>query len=298
MAREGVEFDFLPGPLDGGFGLLYITTMNDTTRGLLLKLRKDATSSWGPKHYAEAFEAIGFRVQIEKTGRSVAAVVFTSPAGHSYRAEKLSHHKVVTFYGLSKWLKDVGVDVVGLASEALGMDTPDEERRLKELYVRDLTNTGTCPVCEGNFKRNGTGLVHHGYQRPGDGAIHGDCFAVGYLPWELSPQGAEDYLKLALRPHLDGAKAHLIVLQGGEITKFFKKERVSGFGSRATYITVEVTRESNPYEFESILKSRIYDCERDIRWTEREIARFEARIAAWKPDDLPEVKHAGKFRVA
>ena len=47
-----------------------------------------------------------------------------------------------------------------------------------------------------------------------------------------------------------------------------------------------------------MLKSAIYNAERDVSWTKREIARFETRIANWKPDELPEVKHAGKFRTA
>lgn len=52
---------------------------------------------------------------------------------------------------------------------------------------------GHCPVCEGEFKVRAGKLVHHGYERPGDGMIHGDCFAVGYEPYERSPKGCEDY---------------------------------------------------------------------------------------------------------
>ena len=271
--------------------------MNDAIRDLLLKLRKNATSAWGPKQYSEAYAAIGFQVQTEKTGRSISAVVFTAPNGAVHRVEKRPNYRVVVFYDLLPWTKAQGYDVVELASKALGMDTPDVEKALKDLYVRDLTNTGTCPVCEGNFKRDGRGgMVHHGYQRPGDGFIHGDCFAVGYQAWEISPEGAVDYVAQALRPHLDGAKAYLAKLQAGEITKFFKQVRTGGWNSPKT--TVEVTRESDSYEFESMLKSAIYNAERDVAWTEREITRIETRIANWKPDVLPEVKHAGKFRVA
>lgn len=269
--------------------------MNDAIRDLLLKLRKNATSSWGPKHFAEAYAAIGFQVQTEKMGRTITAVVFTAPNGETLRIEKRPNYRVVVFYDLLPWTKAQGYDVVALASKALGMDTPDVERALKELYVRDLTNTGTCPVCEGNFK-GAKNLVHHGYQRPGDGFIHGDCFGVGYEAWELSPKGAIDYLAQAVRPHLEGAKAHLAKLQAGEITKFHKQVRTGGWNSPKT--TVEVTRESDAYEFENMLKSAIYNAERDVAWTEREIARIETRITNWKPDVLPEIKHAGKFRVA
>lgn len=46
---------------------------------------------------------------------------------------------------------------------------------------------GFCAICERDIKLDERGLlVHHGYQRPGDGRIHGDCFAVGAAPYEVS----------------------------------------------------------------------------------------------------------------
>lgn len=273
--------------------------MNDATKELLLKVRKGATASFGVKHWSEALEAMGFLVTTVTERRSVVSISIVGPQGGTLTLTKRPGYKHIVFYDLIPWARGINLDLVKMASEALGMDTPDVERKLKELYVRDLTNTGTCPVCEGNFKRNSAehydpqGMVHHGYQRPGDGAIHGDCFAVGYQPWEVSPKGAEDYLAKALRPHLEDSKAYLARLQAGEITKFFKQVRTSGWNSPKT--TVEITKESDPYEFESMLKSAIYQAEKDVSWTKREITRFETRIANWKPDELPEVKHAGKF---
>jgi len=40
---------------------------------------------------------------------------------------------------------------------------------------------GTCPVCEGEYKVKGGVLVHHGYRRPGDGAISNDGRRIGSL---------------------------------------------------------------------------------------------------------------------
>ena len=56
---------------------------------------------------------------------------------------------------------------------------------------------GKCPICEGDFKLttdaihgnfgDGQKMVHHGYQRPGDGSgIIGDCYAVGRPAYEES----------------------------------------------------------------------------------------------------------------
>ena len=184
--------------------------MNETTRKLLLKVRKGAISGFGVKQWTEVLVTLGFQVQTTKTGRTVTEIIITGPQGGCLGLTKRPNYKHIVFYDLIPWTKGINLDLVKMASDALGMDTPDVERKLKDLYVRDLTNTGTCPVCEGNFKRDGKGgMVHHGYQRPGDGFIHGDCFAVGYQPWEISPAGAMAYLQNALRPHLEGAEHHL-----------------------------------------------------------------------------------------
>ena len=53
---------------------------------------------------------------------------------------------------------------------------------------------GTCPVCEGTFKTREGRMVHHGYERPGDGMIHGDCFAVNRLAYELSCDATKEFL--------------------------------------------------------------------------------------------------------
>lgn len=41
-----------------------------------------------------------------------------------------------------------------------------------------------CQVCERQQCVDSRGvMVHHGYTRPGDGWIHGDCFGVGHKPY-------------------------------------------------------------------------------------------------------------------
>jgi hypothetical protein len=40
-----------------------------------------------------------------------------------------------------------------------------------------------CQVCEGRFcVKNGL-LVKHGFKRPGDGFLHGECMGVGHAPF-------------------------------------------------------------------------------------------------------------------
>lgn len=268
--------------------------MNDATRELLLKLRKNATSAWGPKQYVEAFTALGFEVQTHKQGRSITAVTFTAPNGAFHRIEKRPDYRVIVFYTLSSWLKEAGYDVVAMSSAALGLDTPDVERAKKDLYERDLTNTGTCPVCGGNFKRDGTGIGHHGFKRPGDGMLHGACFAVGYLPWELSPIGAQEYITLALEPTKARAEKRLEMLTTGQITEFM--ELPPSWKTNALPETI--TKELDPERFARKLALEIVQTERYIAMLNADIKHFRAKVAGWAPDELPEFKHAGKFKVA
>jgi hypothetical protein len=270
--------------------------MNDAKK-LLLKTRKNATSAFGPKQWAIVLEALGFTVHITKERNSVVAFEATKGQGATVTVKKDPRYRAITFYSLVSDLKAAGYDLVEMSSAALGLDTPEKEKELKELYVRDLTNTGTCPVCSGNFKRNSPGLVHHGYTRPGTGFIHGDCFGVGYLPWELSPQGAQDYVAQVLKPHLESSRTYLNSLKTGAVVVLFKtvSKYINGMHENQK---VAVTREENEYEYEQLLRSAIYNTEREVRWGEETVARFETSIANWKSDELPEVKHAGKFRVA
>lgn len=73
----------------------------------------------------------------------------------------------------------------------------EEEGSEYEGNARKTRYIGFCPVCEGHFKCQAEHgryyLVHHGYKRPGDGFIIGDCFGVGREPHEVSPELARDY---------------------------------------------------------------------------------------------------------
>ena len=62
---------------------------------------------------------------------------------------------------------------------------------------RTQENTGTCPVCDGNFKLYNGHLVDHGFIV--QGARIGSCFGVGFEPWDISPLGAKEYLASLIR---------------------------------------------------------------------------------------------------
>jgi len=148
---------------------------------------------------------------------------------------------------------------------------------LKTRYV------GNCPVCEGDFKLtpDGQRLVHHGYKRPGDGMIHGDCFAVDYEPYEVSDRGCREY-KDAVQATKEGHESYLKRLEAGEVRKLTKEK------SRGAYRLpefVEVNGDSEDAgeraDFERLRGYKINEMKSRITQCEQELARMDRRIAAW-----------------
>lgn len=80
-----------------------------------------------------------------------------------------------------------------------------------------VTILGTCGVCEREIAVQDGRLVHHGYKRPGTGSIHGDCFGVGYEPYERSTKACEDYAAM-LRGSIPGMEKRITDLKSGAVT--------------------------------------------------------------------------------
>lgn len=138
---------------------------------------------------------------------------------------------------------------------------------------------GWCPICERDIKlAAGNRLVHHGYRRPGDGSIHGDCYAVENLPYELSTDVCERWRsgQVQMRENLT---AYLGRLERHEVTWFsephqnYRTGRVEYF-----YYVAGVT---DLYMFERHLESYIQGVKYQITSCDREIARMDALIAGW-----------------
>jgi hypothetical protein len=114
--------------------------------------------------------------------------------------------------------------------------------------LRTLENTGTCPICGKNFKLDGGKIVSHGYVVQWH-QHNGSCPGVGKTPWELSPQGAIDYLDKYCLPqklHVEGLLQVLV----------WSPQTLAHFNS-------------------------------ELRQTIRDVAYFENRIAKWEKKELP-----------
>jgi hypothetical protein len=136
---------------------------------------------------------------------------------------------------------------------------------------------GKCGVCEGEFKLTNGKLVHHGYQRPGDGAIHGDCFAVGRAPLELSPAATVEYRAL-LVAHIARLQARLAALP-----------TLTELHITNSRHEVRIVKSSEPH-FANCLRSEQWSIEGNIRHTEHEVARLTALVANWAPKPVRTVE--------
>lgn len=78
-------------------------------------------------------------------------------------------------------------------------------------------HVGNCQICEGDQKLLDSRMVHHGYRRPGDGVIHGDCPGVGEVPYEVSCDLIKSH-KTGLEAMLVGFRKRLRDILEGRVT--------------------------------------------------------------------------------
>lgn len=147
---------------------------------------------------------------------------------------------------------------------------------------------GKCGVCEGDFKLThsskspsidspGFKLVHHGYKRPGDGEIHGDCYAVGMAPYEISTEATEQYMQM-VDHQLASQQQYLERLENGEITELRKQ---IGRGTWGAPIEYKVLTPADGWAFKDELRSRISETKYRITNMNREAARLGSLIQNW-----------------
>jgi hypothetical protein len=142
--------------------------------------------------------------------------------------------------------------------------------------MRPTRYLGTCPVCYREQKLHKMLMVHHGYQRPGYGYIQGDCFGVGWTPFELSPDGTIAYVERVLQPQLERNQEFLQQLQAGTVTELYVKT-YEGFGRHGMKkITIE-----DGYTFKQEVRNRIKETDRLIGQLTQDIAERVAKVAQW-----------------
>jgi hypothetical protein len=156
------------------------------------------------------------------------------------------------------------------ASAALGK----QEHVPAEARTRE--NTGTCPVCWGNYKLSSGHLVLHGYQRPGWGHVNGSCDGTNYEPLETSATGAKMWLE-KLEDVLKKQKANKDKIDSNQVS-----ELLAGDGNKGRWI------KAGEPGFRSLYERFVRDTESNIKLYERDIELYKKVIAAWKVRPLPQ----------
>ena len=177
----------------------------------------------------------------------------------------------ITLYGL--WARLAETDLERLVCDRLGMEPHRPGAK------RVLDNTGTCGCCFENMKREGNGraaLVLHGYRRPGDGAVHGRCYGVGYQPFEVSVEATQDYLTDVLIPQHEKAERNLAHLKSGEV-----KTLTVGYGRHPQ--TIDPTH----IQWEYYLRCATDEAQREVTRARGTREAYERLVENWVPRPLP-----------
>lgn len=154
---------------------------------------------------------------------------------------------------------------------------------LKPVDPRTLQNTGTCPCCFVNTKMVKGRMIRHGWSVSGQrqrGVLgltfhSGPCFGTGYQPFELSPQGTKDYLKLALTPAIKNTEDQIFSLKG-----------------RPEKLVVEINGKAQDIpqghrDYDRYLAQQMLRAEKTQKALEAERADLQQRVAGWEPKPLP-----------
>lgn len=147
--------------------------------------------------------------------------------------------------------------------------------------METVTIVGTCGVCEREISVRDNVLVHHGYQRPGDGQIYGDCFGVGYPPLERSTQASINYRATRQREATQ-LTSIISALKNGETIVVQRPTYMRGPESLMTFVAGVTDLE----HFRTAVDSEIRDLKGRKDLAESEIRRMDRLIAEWKLEEL------------
>lgn len=154
---------------------------------------------------------------------------------------------------------------------------------------------GFCPVCEGHFKcqsvRGKHLLVHHGYKRPGEGYIIGDCFGVGREPHEVSPNLAIDYRDALIVQLGDLRESH------ANLPRLTELHVRNWRTNRLERVTIDDPRWRRHFEeHERNLAFQIKETERAVKRTERHIETWERLPLKTVAEEVEEVARQKRER--
>jgi hypothetical protein len=245
-------------------------TPEEKVQDLMLKIRKGATASIDANALAKhVLPALGMDFEYTKFGKKrctdhgytlkIGEKIFKTYF-HSdtiYQAKfQTKEPNVRSYYDLFPWLK-AETDFMERVLCYLGM----EEHVAGP--ARDLTNTGTCPICFRNVKLTDNGKIwNHGYRQGYNrGQHYGNCYGVGYRPYELSPDGSRVFLVRFATPSAENLA-----------TEVNRLERL---------------HDQRPEKDDWKENQNLRDAEYQLRKAEELVKFFTAKVNDWKLQPLP-----------
>lgn len=196
---------------------------------------------------------------------------FTSPEGETHDLVPGWYTRVLTASDAFRLLKEK-TSYLAQVSLKLGME-PHEPAE-----PRTQENTGSCPVCFGNFKLHTSGartMVLHGFTRPRyEHCTVGRCSGVGHEPWELSPKGTAEY-RDALAQIIPRQEAYLAALTEGTV------ESISD--GRKTYQRTT----TDHGHWVALVDGTLRATQRLIKELVEDVKLLSFMIDTWKPEALP-----------
>jgi hypothetical protein len=183
-----------------------------------------------------------------------------------------------------------GVSVVGQHMRGEGVTRNQARRTASALPDVAIRRVGNCQICERDIKLEPhvDRMVHHGYERPGDGAIHGDCFGVGEPPYELSCELVKRFRSM-IQSRLNDANAFLAKLNSGTIEQFTVVEHPYP-KYQPTKVTYTRAQHGGTYKWDRALQSVIHNTESSIRFDTDLVHKLTRRIDDWGPRPIRTVE--------
>ena len=207
----------------------------------------------------------------------------TSPSGNSVTIQIHNHEGIIRSQKMWTFFYKNGLQEA--AKEVVNGGIKKKEYTQKEKEF--LSRAGTCPVCERAVERRDDGMImRHGW-RQSVYEIAPPCFGWGYSPWEVSPQGAIDFLKNIETIYLPETKARLANLIKSPPDRYFNQNYKSYNWMNQAQKESRGIKEFFIRGVDDMwgyhYKRHIDEIENTISEYNKVIPEFKRRISSWKP---------------
>lgn len=148
-----------------------------------------------------------------------------------------------------------------------------------------------CQICESHFCTKNGVLVKHGYKRPGDGYLHGECSGVGHAPFPAT-DALVPYRAMIATMHSNAFARQNALLAGVETHAVVRDEEANRLADRMVARSQREERDqlrtrvrdlfvgvSNSFHLAAAFRTMTWAATQKERWLRAELERVDARIA-------------------